>query len=479
MIPCDQPMEGASFVCESQTNSSQLELKKRTLLMEYKECPWKTINIETSCLRVVNSLSGMDYNEGKICAKMDFNVFVFPSFLFSPDPKLAWIRWSPKDTFLLTLLISMAHRWYSMFSQNSKYTDIIIGAGQQTAERLDLVGLQYSESNLVHFEVMDLQKSLLSGGMSIFLCNHSMVLANSLCLHGHAMCEDGTCIVSHYVCDGIPDCPDESDEFDCSHICSFSDGFDGDRNCFISCTSPECMCSELYFSCELGGCVAWSKVCNALPDCPNGEDEQMCTFLSENSEICTLFVGLNPTSTSSHKLGKSYYECRNGPNMSQVLVNDLVPDCPEQDDEEKYFAFLRNGSRSDIFSEVALCTDPDATTCEKNYGGVCYPRHLHCVHEVLVPLETHRVMVNPEICRNGAHLKNCAMYTCPSFFKCPSAYCIPVYAICNGKADCPSGEDEENCQKISCPGFLLCRHDSGRTFFVPSRSRRWSSVRFF
>ncbi len=45
------------------------------------------------------------------------------------------------------------------------------------------------------------------------------------------------------------------------------------------------------------------------------------------------------------------------------------------------------------------------------------------------------------------------------FFKCPSTFCIPVYAICNGKIDCPNGKDEEHCQKIFCPGFLLCRDD--------------------
>ncbi len=91
---------------------------------------------------------------------------------------------------------------------------------------------------------------------------------------------------------------------------------------------------------------------------------------------------------------------------------------------------------------------------------MCFPRYLHCVYEVLVPLKTQRRAINTETCRNGAHLISCEMHTCPSFFKCPSAYCIPIYAICNGKADCPNGEDEENCQKISCPGFLLCRYDN-------------------
>ncbi len=460
MVPCDQPIVGASFICESKIKSREPELIKRTISRANVECPWKTINIGSSCLHVVNLLSRNNYDEFKICGEIDFKVFLLPNVLFSPDPKLTWIQWNPEDTFLLTLFNSMTHRWYTIFSQNSNYTDIIVGSEQRSSDESDLVALQYSESNLVHVQGMGMDKSLLSKGMGVLLCNHSTVVSDSLCLHGHSMCNDGTCILSHYICDGRSDCPDESDEFYCSHVCSLSDDFGDYSNCFTSCISPGCVCNDLYFSCALGGCVPWSRVCNALPDCPNGEDEQMCLFLQDYSETFGLFVELGRSQKSSNKWEKSEYECRNGPNISQVLVNDLVPDCPEQDDEEKYYAFLKNGSRSDFFSERVLCKHPDATTCEKNYGGVCYPRHLHCVHEVLVQLEAQKVVVNAETCRNGAHLRNCAMYTCPSFFKCPSEYCIPIHAICNGKADCPNGEDEEHCQKISCPGFLLCRYDN-------------------
>ncbi len=137
-----------------------------------------------------------------------------------------------------------------------------------------------------------------------------------------------------------------------------------------------------------------------------------------------------------------------------------MPDCPEQDDEETYCDFLKNESRTDFFPERVLCKEPDATTCVKNYRGMCYPRHLYCIHEEISPPKS---IVAPlrtkETCRNGAHLNNCELYTCPSFFKCPFAYCTPVHAVCNGKIDCPNGEDERDCQEMSCPGFLLCRDD--------------------
>ncbi len=208
----------------------------------------------------------------------------------------------------------------------------------------------------------------------------------------------------------------------------------------------------------MGGCIPWSRVCNVVVDCPNGEDEQICVGLNESPENI-LFVDGHFKDTTSDELVEGVYTCKNGPNISHLLVNDLVPDCPEQDDEEKYYAFLKNGSSSEFFTATVLCEDPDATTCEKHYKDVCYPRHLHCVHEVMTSQEAQRGPNKTETCRNGAHLKDCEKHSCPSFFKCPSAFCIPVFATCNGKVDCPNGEDEEHCQSISCPGFLLCRDD--------------------
>ncbi len=108
-----------------------------------------------------------------------------------------------------------------------------------------------------------------------------MLVTNSSCLDGHAMCNDGTCILSRYVCEGRPECSDGSDEMDCNHVCSFSDGFNGNPNCFTSCISPECVCHDLYFPCALGGCIPWSRVCDMMTDCPNGEDEQICDDLKK------------------------------------------------------------------------------------------------------------------------------------------------------------------------------------------------------
>ncbi len=458
MVPCDQAIPGASFVCERRSNSDELRSKKIGIFRANWECPNKNINIESSCLYAVNSLySRNDYNVEEVCGRMNMSVFHFPPFLFYHDPQLSWVEWSPDNSFLVKLLISMTHRWYTKFPDSPENADIVVGAGPESSEKISAVGLRYSETNLVHVQVVSMINYSSSNRLALLLCNHSVLVTNSLCLHGHAVCQDGTCILSHYVCDGRPDCPDYSDEFDCNHVCSFSESFIGEHNCFTSCVSPECVCNELYFQCEMGGCVAWSRICNALADCPNGEDEKICFFL-HNKVGNALFVN-GFTERPSHKLEESYYKCINGSSISQVLVDDLVPDCPKQDDEDKYHAFLRNGSRAGFFTERILCKEPDATTCEKNYKGVCYPRHLYCVHTDISP-KAKMTAVNTETCRNAAHLTNCMRHTCPSLFKCPHAYCVPMYSVCNGKVDCPNGEDEEDCHNISCPGYLLCRYDN-------------------
>ncbi len=103
------------------------------------------------------------------------------------------------------------------------------------------------------------------------------------------------------------------------------------------------------------------------------------------------------------------------------------------------------------FSEPLLCEHFGDTTCEKNFRGPCYPRHLHCVYE--------RGDLGQHGCRNGGHLKYCKHHSCPSQFKCPDTYCVPTHVVCNGRQDCPNGDDEINCGRLSCPGLLMCRFD--------------------
>ncbi len=457
-IPCQQPLPGGVLICESKKTVVQFNIKTN-LFRAKRECRRKTINFQSSCLRVINYVHQHKHKAEEICYMQGMSVFQLPHFLIYLDPKVGWLSWNEDNFFSLKFLMSISHRWPSIYDRSAEKIDIILGGDQQSPEKMNILGIQYSNASLAHVRVDNMQNKFSPGDLYILLCHDPMLISNSLCLHGHDMCYDGTCILSHYVCDGRVDCPDASDEIDCNDACSFSINYNLSINCFLSCTGPECLCKDLYFSCALGGCLPWSRVCDGVLDCPHGEDEQQCYFNDMSNATRALFVANNFQDKLPLTLREDY-KCRNGSTISRVLVNDLIPDCSEQDDEEQYYAFLKNGSRADFFTESVLCEESDATTCAKNYRGVCYPRYLHCIHEAASLLRSAMPPIqSTQTCRNGAHLNSCKLYACPSFFKCPSAYCIPVYAVCNGIIDCPNGEDENSCQKMSCPGFLLCRDD--------------------
>jgi hypothetical protein len=77
-------------------------------------------------------------------------------------------------------------------------------------------------------------------------------------------CNDGTCVILQWVCDGFGDCPDASDEAPINPQCSS----------VVSSSVSTGGCND--FLCSDGGCVPLAYVCDAIPDCLDGSDEIGC-----------------------------------------------------------------------------------------------------------------------------------------------------------------------------------------------------------
>ncbi len=453
-IPCNIQHEYASYICKF-TNpdmAPKVSQRKSVIAGSYAECASNLLMLFRVCISIHSVILQHNYQLDTVCASDGKQMFRPPKYITS-KPIMSW---TSEEQLAVKRLQQMNHRWPSMIDSDTveeRFIDKILV--QANNSNSGYVTMHFSRKPLSYFTFSILNRSMSSQGTLHIACEMPLILKTYECLTGHWACKDGTCIVGHHVCDGKIDCPDGSDETECDHVCIFKHKTTLlPSECFRTCLPEHCTCNDLYFQCRLGGCVPWSKVCDGTPDCPNEEDEELCYFITESSNGSLVKI---TQSSGNLEIGmdmavsRGLAHCSDGEQIWENHINDLVPDCIDQSDERLFDAFLKNGSSAAHFGEPLLCENPDDTTCEKNFLGPCYPRHLHCVYEI-VDVELHG-------CRNGGHLKHCKHHSCPSQFKCPEAYCIPTHLVCNGRQDCPNGEDELNCSRLSCPGFLLCRYD--------------------
>ena len=117
-------------------------------------------------------------------------------------------------------------------------------------------------------------------------------------------------------------------------------------------------------------------------------------------------------------------------------VMDLIPDCLNAADE-----FMA------IEPQVS-CLSPQEIPCVP-FHTKCFPFKGLCTYD-------HDQHGHLRYCRNGAHLLHCSPVLCPTRFKCPFSYCVPVKKLCDHVKDCPNGEDERGCEKSVCPSMCSC-----------------------
>ena len=352
-IPCDKDMERAYFVCEVKihnTTKGSAMMKHYFINLPYDGCPAGTLGLNSSCLRVFSLPSGDIMHMGDVCKVENMDMFQLPRH-FDQGKKLYW---SKEQEYFMELLAQMAHRWPSIAGQNGELSDQIILSppSNDTRRKIsisEMLAIQYSDMEFSHVNVTAMSEVVADAFMYVIVCSQLMTVIGRNCLPGHSACHDKTCILDHYFCDGIEDCPDYSDEKECDHVCYNVENSSITVNCFTCCFAPACLCHDLYFQCTPGRCIPWSRVCNGVNDCEQGEDEAFSVCFILNDKESTALSPQNDTVSVS-----DIYSCLDGPNIPSAYRNDLVPDCPKQDDEQTFKEFLQNGSRMDYFLDESL-----------------------------------------------------------------------------------------------------------------------------
>ena len=210
------------------------------------------------------------------------------------------------------------------------------------------------------------------------------------------------------------------------------------------------------------------------------------------SDVSQWLCSQNPIVTKTEKTplfrtGR-YYVCDDKTLITKHLRCDKKSDCYDKSDESDcnirdwmMFTCTDHGNihLSLLCDGVAQYGDlTDEVACPNNYipstRQLIIHQYEHCGHNSKLSycmsgqhcFKSNRLCVyertltgQPYHCNNTDHLRGCLDHVCPTFYKCPSSYCIPYHLVCDGVIDCPNGDDEDGCPIRSCAGLFKCRLD--------------------
>ena len=133
---------------------------------------------------------------------------------------------------------------------------------------LKKIGFKYQR--LVNWKYTD-NCTIINSALHYLLPKHVSYYSHVCKSSTHFKCNDNTCILSAYVCDGQADCSDNTDEMNCTNVCTH-----GNTSCHNACVPIACVCSEVYFHCFSHECIPLTFLCDNWQHCEDSSDESAC-----------------------------------------------------------------------------------------------------------------------------------------------------------------------------------------------------------